>query len=63
MIYDVHTFFGNVLDNPSQYSFTNNTCQDAAGCIWCGGFHILSAMHDIIAKDMQSVLSKYVYAG
>ncbi|TVY84411.1 Acetylesterase [Lachnellula suecica] len=62
-IYDVHTFFSKVLDNPTAYSFTDNTCQDADNCIWAGSFHILSAMHEIIAKDMKNMLSQFVYNG
>jgi sugar lactone lactonase YvrE len=62
-LYDSNKFLGKVLDDPTTYGFTNNSCSDADGCIWVGGFHIESAMHNIVAKDMGKVLSTYLYAG
>jgi hypothetical protein len=57
MLYEVHAFFSNILNNPTAYGFKENMCQDDAGCPWSGNFHILSAFHDIIA-DMPNELYK-----
>jgi sugar lactone lactonase YvrE len=63
ILYDVNKFFNKVLDKPTAYGFKDNMCGDAEGCIWDGGFHILSPMHEAIAKDMAKELQKFRWGG
>lgn len=64
MLYDSNKFFGEVLDDPTnpKYNLIDASCSDKEGCVWVGGFHITSDMHKLVAKDMGSVLSKFVYS-
>lgn len=52
-LYDVHSLFNTVLDDPSKYGFVDaiSSCQNST-CIWADGVHSTFAMHNIIADDM-----------
>jgi hypothetical protein len=57
-IYDLHSFFSTVLDNPQRYGFQDATsgCH-TSDCIWVDqGPHSTYGMHKIIAADMAHVL-------
>jgi hypothetical protein len=53
-VYDLHTLFITVLNNPTKYGFANATAGCHTGeCIWVDeGPHSTYAMHKIIAADM-----------
>ncbi|KAG4424239.1 hypothetical protein IFR04_002643 [Cadophora malorum] len=59
ILYDVHTFFSKVLDDPQAYGFKDNFSQDEDGCMWSGTFHIRTGFDDVIAKDMAKTIAKF----
>ncbi|KAL2060063.1 hypothetical protein VTL71DRAFT_9885 [Oculimacula yallundae] len=61
MMYDVHTFFTKVLDDPKAYGFKDNISEDEDGCMWSGGFHIRTGFDDVIAKDMAKAIAKFKF--
>lgn len=63
MLYDVHTFFSKVLDDPQAYGFKDNISQDEDGCMWSGSFHIRTGFDDVIAKDMAKIIAKFRFWG
>ncbi|KAK0130432.1 hypothetical protein ONS96_000951 [Cadophora gregata f. sp. sojae] len=62
VLYDVHSFFSKVLDNPHAYGFRDNISQDEDGCMWSGSFHIRTGFDDVIAKDMASTIAKFRFS-
>ncbi|KAH7389135.1 hypothetical protein BKA64DRAFT_130571 [Cadophora sp. MPI-SDFR-AT-0126] len=63
ILYDVHTFFSKVLDDPKAYGFKDNMSQDEDGCMWSGSFHIRTGFDDVIAKDMADTIAKFQFSG
>jgi hypothetical protein len=57
-VYDLHTLFTTVLDNPQKYGFKNATAGcHTSDCIWVDeGPHSTYGMHMIIAADMAHFL-------
>ncbi|PBP16545.1 cellulose-binding GDSL lipase/acylhydrolase [Diplocarpon rosae] len=62
VLYDVHTLFSKVLDDPKKYGFTDSTSMDSDGSLWSGNFHILTGFDDFIAKDMAKTIAKFNFA-
>jgi phospholipase/lecithinase/hemolysin len=56
-IYDVVTLFTEVLDNPKKYGFKDAGSQCPTDeCIWNDDLHPTSAMHKVIAADLEKFL-------
>lgn len=59
--YNSSAFMYPILNNPTKYGFTDDTCQDkgthTTKCMWNNDFHLVSAMHDLMAADMMPQLA------
>ncbi|KAJ5519849.1 GDSL lipase/esterase [Penicillium fimorum] len=51
-LYDTWSFMTDILDNPREYGFADNSCI-GEGCIWWDGYHPRSAFHRLLAADIQ----------
>src|SRR5271169_2366577 len=57
MVYDVHTLFTEVLDNPKKYGFKDAISEcHTSDCIWADDVHSTFAMHRIIAAGLAQFL-------
>ncbi|KAL5040939.1 hypothetical protein BDW71DRAFT_212625 [Aspergillus fruticulosus] len=62
-IYDAWTFFTEILDNPQGYGFVDSTCIGAGkGCVWWDDFHPVSALHRLLAADVERFLGWLLHA-
>jgi phospholipase/lecithinase/hemolysin len=57
-VYDIHTYMSKVLDSPTSHGFINNTCENAATCIWQGSLHTMYSFNKLFAADMVPTLTK-----
>ena len=56
-IYDSHTLWSLVIDDPTKYGFQNAICNCSCNsCIWVDGLHSTFAMHKIYAADLTNFL-------
>src|SRR5271170_2506404 len=56
-IYDAHTLWSLVIDDPPKYGFENAICNCSCNsCIWVDGLHSTFAMHKIFAADLTNFL-------
>lgn len=55
-IYSSYNTFARVLDDPASYGFIPDHVDKEGGQIWKDHLHPTSAMHDVIAKDISSLL-------
>ena len=61
VIYDTHTLFTEVLDDPEKYGFKDNFSKcHAKECIWDDDLHPTFAMHEVVARDLARVLASGV---
>lgn len=58
IVYDAHTFFARILDNPTWYGFKDNKCYscigcyNVTGCFWSNNYHPVWQVHERLASDM-----------
>jgi len=62
-VYDVHTFFVSVLNNPTAYGFKDaiSVCH-TSDCIWADDVHSTFAMQKLIATDLLKFLGNSTIA-
>jgi phospholipase/lecithinase/hemolysin len=51
-LYDAWSFMSDVLDNPKEFGFMNNTCIGNE-CVWWDDYHPRSAFHQLLAADIE----------
>jgi len=57
MIYSSHDTFTRVLDDPGSYGFAIGDVDKEGGAIWYDNLHPTTAMHDLVAKEIASLLA------
>ncbi|KXN88293.1 hypothetical protein AN958_07752 [Leucoagaricus sp. SymC.cos] len=60
MSFDAHTWFNNVLDNPTEFGFTDVTgfctCADPSGYFWYNSGHPTQRVHQLLAEAVRDHL-------
>ncbi|KAJ5747713.1 uncharacterized protein N7511_009409 [Penicillium nucicola] len=56
LLYDSWSFFTEILDHPTDYGFCADTTCIGDGCLWWDSYHPASAVHSLLALDLQNVI-------
>ncbi|KAG8795854.1 hypothetical protein FRC17_008067 [Serendipita sp. 399] len=62
LYFSSHKVFTAFLDNPEEYGFPSGDIRRAGGAIWADYLHPTSAVHAIVAKDLESMLQRVAMA-
>ncbi|KAJ6077672.1 uncharacterized protein N7446_000608 [Penicillium canescens] len=55
-LYDSWSFFTEILNHPTGYGFDADTSCIGNGCLWWDSYHPTSAVHSLLAQDLQQVI-------